>query len=98
MIFISCVFKTTVHRYNISSYKKEELQLDRSLLGVKEGAGALQPSLQDLAVTVKINILGQILVKRATKSTNILILHTTYNKYIVHFFLKLWGWGPKIIP
>ena len=37
MIFISCVFKTTVHRYNISSYKKEELQLDRSLLDVKEG-------------------------------------------------------------
>ena len=39
MIFISCVFKTTVHRYNISSYKKEQLKLHRSHLGVKGGGG-----------------------------------------------------------
>ena len=38
MIFISCVFKTSVHRYNISSYKTEQLKLHRSLLGVKGGA------------------------------------------------------------
>ena len=37
MIFIRCVFKTTVHSYNISSYKKEQLKLHRSLLGVKGG-------------------------------------------------------------
>ena len=48
MIFISCVFKTTVHRYNISSYKKEQLKLHRSHLGVKGGGGgitALSPQL-----------------------------------------------------
>ena len=47
MIFISCVFKTTVHRYNISSYKKEQLKLHRSLLGEKGGGGikALSPTL-----------------------------------------------------
>ena len=39
MIFISCVFKTTVHRYNIRSYKKEQLKLHRSHLGVKGGGG-----------------------------------------------------------
>ena len=46
MIFILCVFKTTVHHYNISSYKKEQLKLHRSLLGVKGGGGghkALSP-------------------------------------------------------
>ena len=46
MIFISCVFKTTVHRYNISSYKKEQLKLHRSHLGVKGGGiTALSPTL-----------------------------------------------------
>ena len=49
MIFISCVFKTTVHRYDISSYKKEQLKLHRSHLGVKVGGGggitALSPTL-----------------------------------------------------
>ena len=48
MIFISCVFKTTVHRYNIGRYKKEQLKLHRSLLGVKGGGGgitALSPTL-----------------------------------------------------
>ena len=80
MIFISCVFKTTVHRYNISSYKKEQLKLHRSLVGVKGGG-------EWRAVTVKFNILGQILVKSATNSTNNLILHTTNILFI--FFLKL---------
>ena len=91
MIFISCVFKTTVHRYNISSYKKEQLKLHRSHLGVK-GKGITALSLQHLAVKVKINILGQIFVKSATNSTNNLILYPTYNKYIDHFFSKtLWA-------
>ena len=57
----------------ISSYKKEQLKLHRSLLCVKGGGVQKQPSeepsLQHLAVTVKINILGQILVKRTTNST-----------------------------
>ena len=66
MIFINCVFKTTVHRYR-SSYAKEQLKLHQSLLSVKFGGGGQkQPSLQHLAVTVKINIVGQILVKNAT--------------------------------
>ena len=85
MIFISCVFKTTVHRYNISSSKKEQLKLHR------RGEEGITPSLQHLAITVKINILGQILVKSATNSTNNLILHPTYNKYIVNFFSKTLG-------
>ena len=46
MSFISCVFKTTVHRYNLSSYKKEQLKLHRLLLGVKGwGITALSPTL-----------------------------------------------------
>ena len=46
IIFISCVFKTTVHRYNIS-YKKEQFKLYRSLLGVKGGVAktAVSPTL-----------------------------------------------------
>ena len=88
MIFISCVFKTTVHRYNISSSKKEQLKLHRSHRRGEEG---ITPSLQHLAITVKINILGQILVKSARNSTNNLILHPTYNKYIVNFFSKTLG-------
>ena len=51
-----------------------------------ERGGGITPSLQHLAITVKINILGQILVKSANNSTNNLILHPTYNKYIVNFF------------
>ena len=48
MIIISCVFKTTVHRYNISIYKKEQLKLHRSHLCVNGGGGgitALSPTL-----------------------------------------------------
>ena len=37
MIFIDCVFKTTVH-VHISCYKNEQLKLHRSLLGVKGDA------------------------------------------------------------
>ena len=33
MVFINCVFKTTVNR----SYEKEQLKLHQSLLGVKGG-------------------------------------------------------------
>ena len=47
MIFIHCVFKTTVHSYNISSYIKKQLKLHQSLLGVNGGGGitALSPTL-----------------------------------------------------
>ena len=57
MIFIGCVFKTTVHKY---SYKKEQFMLHRSLLGVKGGGGeggiqsSEQPSLKHLAVVINI--------------------------------------------
>ena len=43
----------------ISSYKKEQFKLHRSLLGVRGGGGkqpSEQPSLQHLAVMVRINI------------------------------------------
>ena len=82
---------------NISCYKKEELKLHRSLLGVK-GGGQKQPSLQHLTVTLKYNIFDQILVKSTTNSTNTLGKCTLkYNKYIVHFLSKTLGGGPKII-
>ena len=45
---------------NKSSYEKEQLKLHQSLLGVKGGGGqnqpSEQPSLQHLAVWLKINI------------------------------------------
>ena len=47
---------------NISCYKKDQLKLHRSLLGVKRGGGRgqkqpyEQPSLQHLTVTLKCNI------------------------------------------
>ena len=56
----------------MSSCKKEQLKLHRSLIGVKGGGGATikqpsdQPSLQHLAVKLKINFLGQILVQNTT--------------------------------
>ena len=41
MIFINCVFKTTAMCIvNKISYKKEQLKLHQSLLGVKGGGGA----------------------------------------------------------
>ena len=54
---------------NKSSYKKEQLKLHQSLLGVKGGEGK-QPSLQHLAVTLKSICVGQILVKSTTNLTN----------------------------
>ena len=60
---------------NISSYEKEQLKLRRPILGVKGGWGqqpSKQPSLQHLAVTLKIIIVGQILVEITTNSTNTL--------------------------
>ena len=50
--------------YSLSSYKKKQFKLHRSLLGVRGGGGGVgnqpseveQPSLQHLAVMVKINI------------------------------------------
>ena len=96
MILISCVFKTTVHRYNITSYKKVQLKLHRSLLGVK--GGGIPAIFPTLGCNGKNQYFRPNLVISATFSTNNLILHTTYNKYIVNFFLKLLGWGPKIIP
>ena len=75
MIFINCVFKTTCIVIK-SSYEKEELKLHQSLLGVKGGGGAKQPSeqssLQHLAVTQKINICRPNFCKSTTKSTNTL--------------------------
>ena len=58
MIFISCVSKL-LYIVNISSYKKEQLKLHPSLLGVREaGEGGQkqlseQPSFQHLAVKEK---------------------------------------------
>ena len=40
---------------NISSYKKEKLKLHGSLFGVKGGGASEQPSLEHLAVMIKIN-------------------------------------------
>ena len=62
MIFISCVSKL-LYIVNISSYKKEQLKLHRSFLGVKGGGvgqkqPSEQPSLQHLAVTEKNETLG----------------------------------------
>ena len=60
---------------NICNYKKEQLKLNGSLLGVKGGGGGTaseQPSLQHLAVMIKSIVLGQILVKSATNSSNTL--------------------------
>ena len=48
MNFISCVFKTTVHRYNISSYTQKQFKLHRSLLSLIGGGvdiTALSPTL-----------------------------------------------------
>ena len=87
----------------ISCYKKEQLKLHRSLLGVKGGGAkqpSEQPSLQHLTVTPKCNIFGPNLVKSTTNSTNTLQKCTyKYNKYIIHFFSESLsgGWG-KIIP
>ena len=74
MIFINCVIKTTIHRYNSSSYKKEQFKLHRSCLGVKGGPKqpSEQPYLQRLAVTGRSIFLGQLLVKSMTNSTNTL--------------------------
>ena len=46
MIFIICVFKTTVHHLYKYSYNKEQFKLHRSLLGVRGGGGetALSPT------------------------------------------------------
>ena len=46
---------------NKSNYEKEQLKLNQSLLGMKEGGGGQnqpseQPSIQLLAVSLKINI------------------------------------------
>ena len=62
---------------NISCYKKEQLKLHRPLLGVKGGGEgpkkpSEQPSLQHLTVTLKCNILDQILVRSTTNLTNTL--------------------------
>ena len=91
MIFISCVFKTTVHRYNISSSKKEQLKLHRSH---RRGGGhnTLSPT---LSYNCKNQYFRPNFVKSATNSTNNLILHPTYNKYIVNFFSKTLGVGAE---
>ena len=52
------VFSKLLCIVNISCYKKEQLKLHRSLLGVKGGGGPKQPSLQHLTVTLKCNIFG----------------------------------------
>ena len=72
MILINCVFKLPCI-VDISSYKKEQLKLHGSLLGVKGGGGSAseQSSLQHLAVMIKLIVLGH-LVKSATNSTNTL--------------------------
>ena len=76
----------------VKLYKKEQLKIHRSH---RRGGGGIKPSLQHLAIMVKINYLGQILVKSAKKSTNNLILLPTYNKYIVNFFSKTLGVGAE---
>ena len=66
---------------------------------MRKGGEQKQPSLQHLAVTVKIHILGQILAKSATKSTNTLEnVHTKYNKYIVYLFSETLGLGAENYP
>ena len=53
-----CFQNYIVHLVNISGYKKEQCKLHRSLLDVRGGgeSDSEQPSLQHLAVMVKINI------------------------------------------
>ena len=81
---------------NKSSYKKEQLKLHQSLLGVKGGGGQKQPSeqpcLQHLAETLKINIC----------KPNVNLKYDNLNKYfskmyinIVHFFSKTLEGGRK---
>ena len=81
---------------NISRCKKQ-LKLHRSLLGVKGGGGwSKQPSLQHLAVTIKIKFLGHIFV-RSTTSQQILFDNVDKNtiQILSIFFLKLGGGGRK---
>ena len=62
--------------------------------GVVQKPPSEQPSLQHLAVTVKIKFLGQILVKSTTSQQ---ILFENVHKNIIYIlsisFLKLWGGG-----
>ena len=88
MIFILCVFKTTVHSYNISSYIKEQLKLHRSLLGVKGGGHkAFSP------ITLSCNGKNQYFRPNLTNTLTMYIQHITNILFI--FFPKLWGWGQK---
>ena len=77
---------------NISSHKKEQLKLHRSLLGVKGGGGqkqpSEQPSLQHLAVTLKINICRPNCSLRQAQQ---ILFEMCIN--IVHFSSKTWGGG-----
>ena len=87
---------------NISSYEKEQLKLRRPILGVKGGWGqkhlSKQPSLQHLAVTLKIIMVGQILVKITTNSTNTIRKCTsTLSNSFLNLYFFFWG-GAKIIP
>ena len=66
------MFSKLLYIANISRYKKRQLKLHRSLLGVKGGGAKTAPSPTLIAVTVKINILVQILVKSAMYLTNTL--------------------------
>ena len=72
---------------NISSYKKEQLKLHRSLLGVKRGGGG------KTALTTFCRVLGQILVESTTQQ----ILFENVHKIIINilsvFFSKTLGGG-----
>ena len=83
---------------NKSSYEKEQLKLHQSFLGVKGGGGQKQPfeqpSLQHLAVTLKINICNPNFSQKYDKLNK---YSSKMYKNIVHFFSKTLGGGAKII-
>ena len=87
---------------NLSCSKKEQLKWHRSLLGVKGGGAkqpSEQPSLQHLTVTLKCNVLDQILVKSTTNSTKLLKnVHKNIINILSIFFLKLLGGGGENNP
>ena len=81
------MFSKLKYVVNISSSKKVQLKLHRSLLGVKGGGvknSPLNSRLSNIiAVTVKINVLGQILVK--VRQTQQILLDNVHKNIIQYW-------------